>query len=703
MRVALVLPPTTQLNTPYPSISYLSRVLEEEGHPVHQADLGLELALRLFSAEGLSAVLDTIEAQAEDGLPEPAWEALARRDALVSTIDSVVSFLQGRDPGLAGRLCRPSALPAGPRLRQADKQDTAHHFGRMGQTDHARYRASLHLADIADLVTSTIDPGFGLARYQHHLAAGPSMWAPIAARLGQTTLLDGWLDSLADALLADARPDVVGLSVPFPGTLYGALRLGRRFRNAGAMVILGGGYPNTELRGVNESALWTCIDAITYDDGEGPMLAILDHLSGLGDRRHRTRTAAGMHDAPPPPRAFNPAPDYGNLPLTSYLGILDSLSPAHRLWSEARWNKITLAHGCYWKRCTFCDIQLDYIARYEPAKIEPLLDHIERLVEDTGVRGFHLVDEAAPPRLLRALALGILERELSVVFWGNIRFEAAFTDELCLLLAKAGMVMATGGLEVASDRLLKKMDKGVTVEQAAQAAAALTAAGIQVHAYLMYGFPTQSVAETIDSMEVVRQLFREGTVQSAYWHRFVLTKHSGVAVDPHGLGIEVPPLPLGTFAANDLPHHDPTGADPDTFDGPLATALAAWMRGDHLDRPVGDWFEQPMPAPVSPPDRVRLATDARGALRGWRPKTRVVWLGDGVLEADDRVVLLVGGKRTEIFGPEPARGWLAEVLQAAHPANAPLLWQDIKGTFPSNWDRWANQWQRVRAAGLIGV
>jgi hypothetical protein len=37
------------------------------------------------------------------------------------------------------------------------------------------------------------------------------------------------------------------------------------------------------------------------------------------------------------------------------------LNPMHRLWSDGRWNKLTVAHGCYWKKCSFCDVGLDYI------------------------------------------------------------------------------------------------------------------------------------------------------------------------------------------------------------------------------------------------------------------------------------------------------------------------------------------------------
>ena len=148
----------------------------------------------------------------------------------------------------------------------------------------------------------------------------------------------------------------------------------------------------------------------------------------------------------------------------------------HSLWSDGRWNKLTMAHGCYWGKCTFCDISLDYISLYEPIAATILVDRMEQLIAQTGEQGFHFVDEAAPPALMRAVALEILKRKLTVTWWTNIRFEKNFTQDLCHLLKASGCIAVSGGLEVASDRLLKLIDKGVTVEQVAQVTRSFTAA-----------------------------------------------------------------------------------------------------------------------------------------------------------------------------------------------------------------------------------
>ncbi len=691
MRLALVLPPLTQLNTPYPSISYLARFLAEREISCTQRDLGIELVLGLFSVAGLREVFDTINQL--ESVPEPAWRFVSLAEQHVRVIDPVIHFLQGREDTLASRILDTPFLPVGPRLAQADLDA----FGPMGTVDAARHLATLYIDDLADLITTCVDPGFGLARYQAHLATGAVSFDPIEKRLAETTLIDRRLDRLADTIEADA----VGLSVPFPGNLYGALRIGRRLKARGVPVWMGGGYVTTELREIDEPRIWSCVDALTLDDGEGPLLALLEHLEGKGDRRHRTLTANGTHDGATTGFPVGCAADYGDLDLGLYLQTIDTLNPAHRLWADGRWNKITIAHGCYWKRCTFCDIGLDYIAHYEDAETTRLVDEIERLVAETGSTGFHFVDEAAPPKALKALALELLRRNLGVTLWGNIRFEKAFTPDLCRLLAAAGVVAVTGGLEVANARLLQAMDKGVTVEQVARAAAAFRAAGVMVHAYLMYGFPTESEQETIDSMELVRQLFAADLVNSAFWHRFVLTRHAPMFERAAEFGIELArdDDSDNRFTGNDIAHLDPSGGNHDEFDTALPIALEAWMQGRGFDVPVEEWFETDMPTTTEPSDRI-----ARG-LAPHTPSsaTRLVWLGGEPLPIPGGLMLHTADAELRVAGRAPDLQWLAQTLERAHPSKPPLTLREALRSFPSDFRSFQKTWDQVCELGLLVV
>ena len=620
MRVLLVTPPMTQLNTPYPATAYLTGFLRAHGDDlgltVTQADASLELFLRLFSAPLVAQMAEVLHRRARAARrspPPPPSIAhfLSVAPRYVTTVAPAIRFLQGRDPSVALRIVGREFLPEGPRFAQltspaAGDDPLAWAFGSLGTTDQARYLASLFVDDLADVWRYGIDPHFELARYGEKLAASAPTFDPLAAALdSEPTLVDEALAALTREMVATHRPDVVGLSAPFPGNVYGAFRMARVLRDAApaAKLVLGGGWVNTELRALREPRVFDYFDYVTLDDGERPLLNLLARLQGRSVPLVRTyvrkddavalETDATQHDFP---QRDTGTPTYDGLPLANYVSVMEMLNPMHRLWSDGRWNKITLAHGCYWKKCSFCDVSLDYIGRYDRPGTDVVVERIRALIAETGQTGFHLVDEAAPPAGMRALAKRLLAENLSITWWGNIRFEKTFTPELCGLLAEAGCVAVSGGLEVASNRLLGLMKKGVTVEQVARVTRAFTDAGIMVHAYLMYGFPSETVQETVDALERVRQLFEAGCIQSAYWHRFSATAHSPVGLHPEQYGITLRPPPEITFAHNDLDFADPVGADHDFLGAGLRKALYNYMLGVGLDADVRTWFEAPRAA-----------------------------------------------------------------------------------------------------------
>jgi radical SAM superfamily enzyme YgiQ (UPF0313 family) len=620
MRVLLVTPPMTQLNTPYPATAYLTGFLRlhatELGLTVTQADASLGLFLRLFSAPLLARMADELRRRARTtarGAPVPASIAqfLAEAERYVDAVEPAVRFLQRRDPSLALRIVGRAFLPEGPRFahlsppptpeRAALDEQLAWAFGTLGTTEQARYLASLFVDDLADVWRDGIDPRFELARYGEHLAASAASFDALHEALESApTLVDETLDELARELAAAHRPDVVAITAPFSGNVYGAFRMARAIRGAapGATLVLGGGWVNTELRSLREPRVFDYFDYVTLDDGERPLLNLLTRLGGRRAPLVRTyvrkdgavvlETDSTQHDYP---QRDTGIPTYDGLPLGDYVSVMEMLNPMHRLWSDGRWNKITLAHGCYWKKCAFCDVSLDYIGRYDRPAADIVMRRIRALIAETGETGFHLVDEAAPPAAMRALAKRLLAEKLSITWWGNVRFEKTFTPELCGLLAEAGCVAVSGGLEVASDRLLELMKKGVTVEQVARVTRAFTDAGIMVHAYLMYGFPTETVQDTIDALERVRQLFAAGCIQSAYWHRFAATAHSPIGLHPERYGITLRAARGVTFAHNDVEFDDPVGTDHDSLGAGLRKALYNYMLGVGLDADVRTWFE----------------------------------------------------------------------------------------------------------------
>jgi len=612
-RVLSLIPPMTQLNVPYPSTAYLTGFLRSRGVAATQADIALALVLDLFSPDGLREIRRRVAA-----IPPKKRSPILRGfdeqfDRYLATVGPAIAFLQGRDPSIGHRIAGRNFLPEGPRFAALDVyidddggDPLAWAFGMLGIQDRARHLATLYLDDLADVLRDAVDPRFGFVRYAESLARSQPTFEPLARALAAPpTLVDATLEKLTLAAVDRNRPDVVLLSVPFPGSVYAAFRMAQAIKahDPAIVTVLGGGWVNTELRELKEPRVFDHFDYVTLDDGERPILALLEYLAGQRPRLNLVRTFARVDgkvryfdsSEPDIPFAEVGTPTWDGLPLDRYLSLLDMLNPMHRLWSDGRWNKLTVAHGCYWKKCSFCDVSLDYIGRYDGAPAALLVDRIESIIAETGQTGFHFVDEAAPPKALKALADELQKRNRAISWWGNIRFEKSFTPELCNQLADSGCIAVSGGLEVASDRLLTLMKKGVSVDQVARVTRAFSDAGVLVHAYLMYGFPTQTVQDTVDALEYVRQLFAEGCIQSGFFHRFACTVHSPVGLNPDDYGIKLKPLPPISFATNDVEFIDPTGVDHDALGVALNKALYNYMHGIGLDEDVRNWFSSKVP------------------------------------------------------------------------------------------------------------
>jgi len=610
IKVLSLIPPMTQLNTPYPSTAYLTGFLRSRGFDAVQDDLALALVLSFFTPEGMAETHAEALKVPEENRSASINFFLDYFATYQSTISPVIRFLQGRDSTLSHRINARDFLPEGPRFAALDAFDDeeavdslAWAFGALGSQDRARHLATLYLNDLSDVLRDAVDDRFEFVRYAEFLAGSQPSFTPLADALqAPPTLMDLHLRDLTSKAMISHTPDLVILSVPFPGAMYAALRIAQviKLSYPKIKIALGGGYVNTELRELSDPRIFDYVDFITLDSGERPLLALLEHLQGKRSAERLVRTFIRNSSnrvqylnwqEPDIPFEEVGTATWDGLPLDSYLSLLDMLNPMHRLWSDGRWNKLTVAHGCYWKKCSFCDVSLDYISRYETASASLLVDRIEQIVAETGQTGFHFVDEAAPPKALKALAEELIRRKVLISWWGNIRFEKTFTPELAQLLAKSGCIAMSGGLEVASDRLLNLMKKGVSVEQVAQVTKGFSDAGILVHAYLMYGFPTQTVKETVDALEYVRQLFENGCIQSGFFHRFVCTVHSPVGLNPQEYGIELIPLPEITFAKNDIAFIDPAGVDHDALGQGLKKAIYNYMHGVGFDIKAQVWFE----------------------------------------------------------------------------------------------------------------
>ena len=610
-KILFITPPFTQLNTAYPATAYLKGFLEEHGVSVTHFDLSIELFTAVFRSDFLQSVFE--EAEELENFQYQTVSALKER--YIACVDVVIRYLQKQDLDTAKLILEKSFLPQGHRLSQVNKtiQWAA---GDTGILDKAKHYGTLFIEEIGDFIQANVDEFFSFTKYAEQIATSASSFNQIDEFLSyQPTLLEEEMLDILVAQIEQTNPRLVCFTIPFPGNLFAALRCSQFIKQLfpAVKVAFGGGYCNTELRSLEDPRIFEFVDFISLDDGEGPLLKIVNYLEGNVtieelERTYILENNKVVYKNKLPNTIYHhknlPAPDYSGLPFDKYISFLDVVNPMHRMWTDARWNKLTISHGCYWKQCSFCDVTLDYIGNYQNTTAIDLVNKIEKIIKDTGITGFHFVDEAAPPKMLRALSKELIARNLKITWWTNIRFEKTFDFELCALMAQSGCIAVTGGLEVASDRLLAKMKKGVDIAQVTRVTHYFSENSIMVHAYLMYGFPTETEQETIDSLEVVRQLFESNCIQSAFWHQFTTTIHSPIGKNPQEFGIEVTGPVFEGFAQNDLYHKDPQGAKHRKYTKGLNRALNNYLNNTGFEVELQQWFDFPVVQTLHPADLI---------------------------------------------------------------------------------------------------
>ena len=722
----LVTPPFTQLNTPYPATTYLKGFLNTKSISSFQMDLGIEVIGELFNQNKLEELFELVDLN--EIKDKNIRRIIGLRADYVRTINPVIQFLQGKQPNLARLIFSGNYLPVASRLAAAD--DLEFTFGEMGIQDQAKHLATLYLEDLSDFIVACIDENFGFSRYAERLGRSANSFDELHENLQlPLSIIDEITIEILSRRMLEIQPKLVCLSVPFPGNLFSAFRCAQYLKknHPTIKIAMGGGFPNTELRSLTDVRVFDYFDFITLDDGELPIELLHKYVSNQqSDSENLKRTYLKQDN-----KVFYSnntklsdykqselgTPDYSDLKLDEYISVIEIANPMHSLWSDGRWNKLTMAHGCYWGKCSFCDVSLDYIKLYEPVTAKIIVDRIEELIEKTGERGFHFVDEAAPPALIREIALEILRRKLVVTWWANIRFEKSFTSSLAKLLSTSGCIAVSGGLEVASDRLLKLIDKGVTVEQVAKVTRNLTEEGIMVHAYLMYGYPTQTIQETINSLEMVRQLFEAGVLKSGFWHQFALTAHSPIGLNPEAYGI-TPHVNEITFANNDVEFTDKTGIDHNQFSEGLRKSLYNYMHGIGFELPLKEWFDFKIPPPTIARNYIQRSLQQN---ENWKikPTSKVCWIES--LPTVEQVTRTKKGKtfknieltfdqKKESFTLqlEPNLGkWLAETLSQLS-IYTPLVctYEQLKADYEQHFENFELFWysksfETLKCSGII--
>lgn len=610
---------------------------------VEWKDLSIELFHRIFSKEGITQLFHNTKdkalkmaLEAENQGDEITAYNLRRyvltKDSWINWIDKIVALLVENKSGreTLHEFVRSAHVPRGNRM-----ETYLANLNREVSVDDGYLLASLALADLADYITTVYDNNFALIRYAESICASDLSKEEILKTTDSPVLKD-YLSPLVENLIntvsaSQQEPSFLFcVSVPFPGTFAAAMFICKQLKSTfgkNALITLGGGYVNTALRSVNQAELATYIDCFSYDRGYSfytellanglPAAAAYQTESVFGGeiaqgKANQTKTSSTSSNRQELVEienfmTKNVAPDYTCIDFSKYPRLADDINPMHRIWSDGAWLKAYLAHGCYWHRCLFCDTKLDYVNCYKPVNIKNLYSSLLEQAKKSGVYGVHFVDEAAPPKMLEDFAS--LNKDKALTFWGNIRFEKAFSRDLADILAKGGLIGVSGGIEMACGEGLSNINKGLDIKTLVFSLAAFKEAGILTHAYMIYGYYNETPQMLIDSAETLRQLFKAGLLDSSFFHKFTLTKHSTLFAEwEAGKHPDLHPIfPKNNFTDYEL--HFKGEEKSEKYGAPLSLAVNAWMHKKSLDKPVEKWFNFPMPKPTVKKDFVEKALE----------------------------------------------------------------------------------------------
>jgi len=371
IKTLLITPPFTQLNTPYPATAYLKGFLDSKRVAVNQCDLSIELFNKVFTKQFIEQIF--AEAHEFKSYEFPlVWE---KRKEYCTKVDVVIRYLRKQDDATAKELLQEGFFPKGHRSNTIDAA-----FNTSSQIDQAKHLATLFIEELGDFITANVDEFFSFTRYAEQIATSASSFDKIQEYLNySTTIIEDQLLLLLVNRIEEEQPNLICFTIPFPGNLFAALRCAQFIKKnyKHIKVAFGGGYCNTELRSLTDPRIFKYVDFISLDDGEGPLLRIIQFLEKEITQQELERTfllkkGKVFYQNKTPNTIFHhkdlPAPTYKGLKLDAYLSFLDVINPMHRMWTDGKWNKLTVSHGCYWKQCNFV-LKVHYGLKPLPCKI----------------------------------------------------------------------------------------------------------------------------------------------------------------------------------------------------------------------------------------------------------------------------------------------------------------------------------------------
>lgn len=322
--------------------------------------------------------------------------------------------------------------------------------------------------------------------------------------------------------------DLVAITVPFETHLYPALTLAKIIKEqTSAKVALGGVLINGTIESYikHDDMFDTFTDVFLLGEGERALPEYVEFLEG---KRPLNKVSGAVYkeDAVVKNNGFSRIEHIDEIKPPSYQGIC---SENYRNFNVS----LEFSKGCYWGKCAYCYSNRQ--KRYHLVDAKKAVDVIENIVNEHGHEKFHILDDSIPPRFAEKFADELIKRNLKIKYFFFLRFEKAFNKKLLEKMQRSGLESIFFGLESASPRILKLMNKGIDIKQAERILQDCYELNIEVSVGVMFGYPTETEEDIVTTLEFLKKYSHCMAGQNLFY--FTLLKSSGLMSNLSKVGI----------------------------------------------------------------------------------------------------------------------------------------------------------------------
>ena len=220
-----------------------------------------------------------------------------------------------------------------------------------------------------------------------------------------------------------------------------------------------------------------------------------------------------------------PTPDYDGFPLDLYLSPMSVLP-------------LQGSRGCYWRKCTFCNLHVDNL-KFRMRSLDLVLEDMEKLKKKYGAEYMFFSDECMPVRQLDNLSSRLIKSGNDIKWMAGVRFDKGLTKDIIKKASMAGCHKMVFGLESSNKRVLSLMDKGIETEITRNIMDYCIESEIAIHMYIIIGFPSETKEEALETFNFVisNKKFLDSKGASCLACLFELEKHAPILRDPGKYGL----------------------------------------------------------------------------------------------------------------------------------------------------------------------